>query len=250
MKSRIQTVLAISSVAIISTAGVATAGSGNNASVLQETPVTAIEGNSLSIDQTVATNSNIAGVQRTGADPDNANLINDLEDSSGDAPDTTEFLALTAPSLITADTAGAATQTGSGNEATITVGGVDTFVGLRQTGDNNNAEITSGSGQVLLFQEGDGNNGTLSTSDGALLASLLQDGNENRATVTVSGVDSEGLLAQIGDDNDTDLTVNTAGASVTFTVQGNNTSATLPASVVSSAGGGQITIIQRPLGSQ
>jgi len=246
MKRRIRTGLALASVVAITTAGAAAAGSGNNASVLQESFANSVTGNSLSIDQTDANGSIIAGAERTGADPDEANRIDSNQGANGNE---IEFLTPNAP-LITADTAGAATQSGSGNEATITTGGSGTFVGLRQTGDNNTAGITGTSGQVLLFQDGNGNDGTLSTSDGATLASLLQAGNDNTATVTVSGIDSEGVLAQIGSGNTTDLNVDTNGASVSFTVQGNNTSATLPANVVSSAGGGQITIIQRPLGGQ
>lgn len=246
MKRRVQTGLVLTSVVAITTAGAAAAGSGNNASVLQETPATATTGNSLSIDQTAADESIVAGVERTEANPDDADSIFSSQGANGNE---IEFLTPGTP-LITADTAGAATQAGIGNEATITTGGLGTFVGLRQIGENNNAGITGDSGQVLLFQNGNGNNGTLSTSDSAALASLLQEGNGNTATVIVSGTDSQGILAQIGDENATDLNVDTNGASVSFTVQGNNTSATLPASVVSSAGGGQITIIQRPLGGQ
>jgi hypothetical protein len=256
MQNRIQTVLAISSVVVITTAGATTAGSGNNASVLQETPVTATTGNSLRIDQTAADGSIVAGVELTGADLDSENVISGIQDDNGDAPDATEFFEL-GTTMITSDMDGGATQSGIGNAADITVGENGKVVGLRQTqtggneiGEYNKAVITANSGKVLLLQDGDRNDATLSTSDSAALASLLQDGDDNTASVNVSGTDSQGILAQIGDGNATDLNVDTAGASVSFTVQGNNTSATLPASVVSSAGGGQITIIQRPLGGQ
>ncbi len=249
MKLRAKTILTLTTAACVAAGGMAVAGSGNNATVLQKTPVTANTGNSLSIDQTAADGSIVAGVKRTETNPDDAVSIDVKQGANGNE---IEFLTPGTP-LITADTAGAATQDGIGNEAAITVTGSDTFVGLRQIGDNNSTGIegiTAKSGEVLLFQNGNGNTGTLSTSDSAALASLLQEGNGNTATVIVSGTDSQGTLAQIGDGNTTDLNVDTAGASVSFTVQGNNTSSTLPANVVSSAGGGQITIIQRPLGSQ
>lgn len=244
-----KTFITLTTVACVAAGGMALAESGNNAAVLQETTEGAAVGNSLSIDQSGATGSTVAGVTRNGTDPiDNANTIS-LEDEEGDQPDATEFLSLEDP-LITFNREGSATQSGSGNTADIEVTGIGTEVGLFQDGIDNEGTITAGSGQILLYQEGDGNTGTLTTEDGAARASLLQDGNGNTASVEVSGLDTQGLLAQIGDGNETELNVATQGATVSFTVDGNNTSASLPASVVSNAGGGQITIIQRSLGGQ
>ncbi|WP_412504386.1 hypothetical protein [Roseovarius sp. SYSU LYC5161] len=224
--------------------GAAVAGSGNNAFVIQETPPNVSDGNSLSIDQSGASNSSVAGVSRNSVDPNDATNIISL----APAPDETQFLSIEDP-LISFDPNGAATQSGIGNSASI-VAGSDTQVGMFQSGDYNDGSIDAGSGQVLLYQEGNNNSGTLSTAGGASRASLLQEGNNNVGTVAVVGTDAEGLLTQVGDGNNTSLDVTTAGASVSFTVEGNNTSTSLPASVVSTSGGGQVTIIQRPLGSQ
>ena len=224
--------------------GAAVAGSGNNAFVIQETPPNVSDGNSLSIDQSGASNSSVAGVSRTDTPADDgANTISLLPDQND-----TQSPGISAP-YMSFDSGEAATQSGIGNSASI-VAGSDTQVGLFQSGEYNDGTIDAGSGQVLLYQEGNNNSGTLTTASGASAASLLQEGNYNVGTVTVDGSNAEGLLTQVGDRNTTNLDVTTAGASVSYTVEGNNTSTSLPASVVSTSGGGQVTIIQRPLGSQ
>lgn len=236
---RAKSIFTLTTALCVATGGMALAGSGNNASVLQESPSGAEFGNSLTIDQSGASNSRVAGVTRDDADPADATSQISLGDQ-----------------LIRFDSNEMATQSGSGNEASITVTGSGTTVGLYQGnsveglgGDNNTGTITANSGQVLLYQDGSGNSGTLTTEDGASLASLLQEGNRNKGTVTVSRSRTEGLLAQIGNGNDTELNVDTDGASVSFTVAGDNTTTPLPANVVSTYGSGQITIIQRQLGS-
>lgn len=241
MKHFVRNFLAVSSAALVVIAESAVAGSGNNAFVIQETPLGAAEGNSLRIDQSAASASTVAGVARTSIDPDEA--MNTITLSP--TPEDTEFLDQTG-TLISFDAAKAATQSGVGNSASIVTGN-DTSVGLFQSGSDNSGAINAGSGQVLLYQEGTGNDGTLSTQNGAALASLFQEGDGNTGAVTVSGAATEGLLAQIGNNNSTSLEVDTSGASVSYTVNGNNTNASLPASVVSTVGGGNITIIQRPL---
>lgn len=239
----------------ITIGGMAIAGSGNNASVLQESSSGATVGNSLTINQNGATSSTVAGVTRTSADRKNGSNTISLTDDNGDSPAATQFQSL-GDSLLSFDADGMATQSGRENTASITVTGVGTTVGLYQGksdegvgGENNTGTIIAGSGQVLLHQDGSGNSGTLTTASGASLASLLQEGDSNKGTVIVSGSGTRGLLAQIGDGNETNLTVDTAGASVSFTVAGDNTTASLPANVVSTSGAGQITIIQRQLGS-
>ncbi|TQE98538.1 MAG: hypothetical protein FKY71_13325 [Spiribacter salinus] len=256
---RAKSIFTLTTALCVATGGMALAGSGNNASVLQESPSGAEFGNSLTIDQSGASGSTVAGVSRTSADPGDATATISLVDGDGNAldasasPDETEFLSLESP-LLSFQEDGRATQSGSGNEASITVTGSGTTVGLYQnnsgepSGRGNTGTITANSGQVLLYQDGSGNSGTLTTEDGASLASLLQEGSGNKGTVTVSGSEAEGLLAQIGNENITDLTVDTEGATVSFTVAGDNTTGSLPANVVTTSGTGQITIIQRPLG--
>ncbi len=241
MKYCVNNFLAVSTAALVTIAGPGVAGSGNNAFVIQETPLGAAEGNSLRIDQSAASDSTVAGVARTPIDPDDATNTITLSPT----PEDSEFLDHSG-TLINFDPDEAAMQSGNGNSASIVTLSNST-VGLFQSGNNNSGAINAGAGQVLLYQYGNGNEGTLSTQNSAALASLLQDGDGNTGAVTVSGAGTEGLLAQIGNNNSTSLEVDTSGASVSFTVNGSNTSASLPASVVSTAGGGNITIIQRPL---
>lgn len=262
MRLNIHTIAAISAAACASVAGTGFA-QGNQAFVLQDSQG-ASEGNSLRIDQSNATYSQVAGVFRgvelsTASNNFNANNFNanSLTLDGSDATDPMNLLLTPSEQEERAEQQGLgdppsgndlATQRGGDNLADINVTGDFTEVGLFQNGSGNKGDIEAGSGTVLLFQEGYGNEGNLKTNNGAARASLLQVGNDNFGTVIVSGVDtsgSEGNLAQIGSDNETTLNIRTDGASVDFTVYADNTNTTVPANVVTNLGGGQITIIQR-----
>ncbi|MBU2359134.1 MAG: hypothetical protein KKB02_09425, partial [Alphaproteobacteria bacterium] len=120
-----------------------------------------------------------------------------------------------------------AVQFGSGNSASITLSGDGGVAGLNQLGNDNNAIINV-----------DG----LDAS-----GSVFQNGDRNAADLLVSSSGASGALIQIGNDNNTRLSVSgSANASVSFTLEGNGVTTTVPATV-SSIGGGQVTIIQRQL---
>ena len=212
---------------MLASAGMASA-DGNSAYILQDSADPA-DGNSLTIDQTEATNSIVAGV-RAPSDQNDENVINldgiQDDDFLEGAPTSFNVFTLDEPfSPFNADLPAA--QFGSGNTASLTAEGDGAYIGL--------------------YQDGNGNEGTILADGDRALASLYQLGNDNRGALTVSGNDAEGFLGQIGNNNDTSVSVDTNGASVSYRVEGNGTTFALPASVVSTSGTGQITITQRPL---
>lgn len=185
-------------------------------------------GNELRVDQSAATNSLVAGV------PDSDDFGLSLDPAS----DTGSFVVTGATSqpangsntitILERDRGTAATQAGLDNTADITLTGNSSFAGLEQLGDGNDATIRA---------------------DGSFSGGIIvQQGNENIGSVTVDSDGSFGELIQLGNGNEQGFTVSgSPNASVSFTVQGNNTSTTIPANVITNAGG-QVTIVQRQLG--
>lgn len=203
--------------------GAAYAGSGN--SVLVEQIATSDGGkNTLFIDQSSASNSTVGGVpEGRMVELDLTGLgeteLNTLSTSIGQA----SSVALSDNFLTISAGGSQATQMGAGNTASITLIGNGGQAALEQFGNNNSATI--------LVENAD-------------IGVIVQDGSRNRGTLTVSDLGASGELIQIGDDNETVLSVTgTQNARVSFTVQGNGVSTSIPASVVSNVNG-QITIVQ------
>jgi len=146
-------------------------------------------GNSLTIDQTEATNSLVAG------------------DIDGFEP---------------------ARQTGSGNEADITLDGEGGFVLLNQNSvgalvsNGNSATLFGGElATVILEQTGFGNVGSINVTGRDSTGILRQTGDLNDGSVVVTGTNSTGELIQNGDRNNYTLTVDGNNTSVIFTQDGN-----------------------------
>lgn len=218
---------ALCTAALLVGAGIAAAGDGNSADILQvQDSSLGEEGNSLSLDQTDASNSIVAGLSISGEGEGNSISLDISTVEELDSPFGFDVFRLEDP-FASFDPNRPATQIGSGNSADI---------------------IAIGDGaDIGLYQNGIGNVGTLTANGENALASLFQDGKDNVGNIDVTGKDSQGFLAQIGDDNVTSLNVDTDGASVSYTVEGDATNVTVPANVVSSSGSGQITITQTTL---
>lgn len=196
--------------------GAGTAAAQNNAILIdQGNPRGGDVGNTLFVDQTGASNSLVAGIE-TGQPQDILQLD-------------PEITPLALGPVSNFDSEAPAVQFGSGNSASITLSGDGVIAGLSQLGNDNDA---------VMNISGLGAAGT-----------IFQDGNGNEADLLVLSDRGRGELVQIGNDNDTELAV-TGGpnASVSFTIEGNGVSTSVPASV-SSFTGGQVTIIQRQLNS-
>lgn len=192
------------------------------------------DSNNLRVDQSAATNSLVAGVPSlTGGVSQGEDFGRSLDPNQdgnffvfGDvqtSPESNSNLL----TLLGPDTK--ATQRGDRNSADITLDGNRSFAGLEQFGNENVAAI-----------DVDGDNA------GGI---IVQNGNNNDGTVTVEGGGAFGELIQIGDSNETAFTVSgDSSANVSFTVQGSGITTNIPASVVTSSGG-QVTIVQRQLGT-
>lgn len=148
-----------------------------------------------------------------------------------------------------------ARQTGSGNEAEITLQGAGGVARLNQyqTGglsrDGNSAVISVlGGSQGLVGQIGNGNSANLTVNGAGSLGSILQKGDDNKAALEVRNDDIEGRLSQIGDGNEASLIVD-GTANVDYTQQG--TGLTTPEAVqVITNSGGTVSIIQRAIGAR
>ncbi|WP_292289790.1 hypothetical protein [Marivita sp.] len=203
--------------------GTTFAGSGN--SVLVEQIATSAGGsNTLIIDQSAASNSTVGGIS----------LDRELElDLSELGPVDLNTFATTlgqassvalSENLLTISGGGAkATQRGAGNTASIALKGDGGKAGLEQFGNDNRATI--------LVNE-------------AALGVIVQEGNQNTGVLSVSDLGASGELIQLGNGNMTELEVSgVQDANVSYTVQGNGVTTSIPASVVSNVNG-QITIVQ------
>lgn len=175
---------------------VASAGDNNRVDLLQS--ATGSIGNTLTIDQSNADNSLVAG------DP----LA--IQGALGESP---------------------AQQIGDDNTATLTLEGDGTRAFLEQGqignpafGNEVSAFIAGLAGLGMIQQLGADNFASLtvtsesstSPSDGA----IFQDGNRNRGTLTVEGINVSGTLRQVGDDNVNNLSVSGQNSSVEFTQEG------------------------------
>lgn len=155
------------------------AGDNNVLKIFQTSPHGAIEGNILSSDQSLATDSLVSGPTQQ--------MIEDALAGTLDIGDLYRMDQATAPS---------ARQTGQGNVATLTI-----------EGDG---------GQLLLLQDNSaggtvGNSAQLSAFGADSLGAVLQIGDGNDASLTV-GSGATGLIAQNGSGNSNSLTVGSGGS--------------------------------------
>ncbi|WP_141101989.1 hypothetical protein [Oceanicola sp. 22II-s10i] len=202
----------MSAIAVFQIAAPVHAGSDNTLVILQESTAGAF-GNTLTVDQSQAFGSTIAGNEQ------------------GTAP---------------------AVQSGFGNNATVTLEGEGANVVLLQSNpaidgtaaDVNSANLSGGAlTSILVNQNGIGNFGDVDVFGVGASGTLVQNGNGNWGSVDVLGNGVSGSLNQNGNDNELGIQVSgSAGTSVTYIQNGNGlTAATLP-QVYSN--GGTVTITQ------
>lgn len=172
----------------------------NRLFILQDNASANPLGNTLFVDQSLATNSTISGLAVTPG--------TEISDLAGIAQP--------------------ATQRGGENFADIRITNSGGQVALNQTNlglsGSNTGEISLSALQAvgILAQTGFGNAATLSVLGDRSIASIEQVGNQNIGTVDVTGSDAAGRLVQIGNGNQSGLTVSGIGAFVTLTQNGNN----------------------------
>lgn len=182
----------------------AMAGDGNTLYLLQNS-VGGAQGNTLTINQTLAFNSSIVGSE------------------DGSTP---------------------AAQIGGGNLAEVTLEGEGGFVLLHQDSSlsasllGNSAYLFGGEQATIALQQlGANNYARIDVFGSDNSGSLYQEGEGNHGTVAVDGEHNSGTLNQIGNNNVYSISVSGSSTDVTFNQIGNNLAPTgLSASVYSSAG--------------
>lgn len=217
------------------------AGDGNTIYIIQESPAGSASGNTLSVDQSQASDSFVLG-------PGDGLLqhVRTLDRSGIVDESVPDALVSSQTSLVPA------LQRGSGNIATLTIEGSNAEIQLLQDNQNylyladsgNVATVVTASANSLgaIVQEGGGNNATLSLGNNAQ-GLIGQFGTNLTADLTVPG-SSSGQIVQIGNNSQATLSVN-SGASVTYTQVGDNLGSVNPATVqVFTTNPGNITITQ------
>ncbi|WP_157967592.1 hypothetical protein [Cohaesibacter intestini] len=168
---------------------------------------------------------------------------------------------------LTTNEAGAlanpATQIGTGNTANITLEGEGGVVFLQQGGQitdsNNDATVAINSGLTggsfaAILQDGSNNTANATINGSLSEVNVLQQGNSNQGTVAIgtTGLPTDNVrasLTQNGDNNNTELQVTGINAGeYSYTVNGNNTSTTVPALIVTN--GASVSITQSTLTSR
>lgn len=161
---------------------------GNEVHLLQDSPLSATEGNSLYIDQSLAMNGRLLGMDGPGS-----------------------------PAI----------QTGSGNDAWLKTIGHDIAVyleqGSREAPGLDNSVALLATGRLIeshLLQDGNDNSGIVKIIGQNATGDLTQQGDGNFGLLTVAGSNVSGRLLQVGDDNATALTVTGRSSDVTYEVLG------------------------------
>lgn len=186
--------------------------------------------NTLTVDQTNATGSQVVGLSGVGRSDSLEQLtLDNVEVSPAESGETfpREVEAISNVSGsggIGANPDAAATQQGAGNFADVRISGTGGTVGLQQGGlsaSGNSATVAlDGSGTALIGQIGSNNRSTLDVSGDLAFGSILQQGDSNVAALTVTG-GGQGALTQIGNGNDTALNVDgITGTNVSYTLVG------------------------------
>ncbi|NGN44753.1 hypothetical protein G6N74_27225 [Mesorhizobium sp. CGMCC 1.15528] len=189
----------------------ASAGDNNVLKIMQTSPLGAIEGNILSSNQSLATDSLVAGPTQQ--------MIEDALARTLNVGDLYRMDQATAPYAL---------QTGQGNTATLTIEGDGGQLLLLQ--DNSAGGTLGNSAQLSAFgadslgavlQIGDGNDASLTVGGGAT-GLIVQNGSGNANSLTV-GSGGSGEIIQTGNGNTFSTSV-AANTSVTITQNGNNLS--------------------------
>lgn len=179
--------------------------------IIQTSPSSALEGNVLSLDQSLATGSLVAGPTQQMIEGALAGALN--------VGDLYRLDPATAPSAL---------QTGQGNTATLTIEGDGGQLLLLQ--DNSAGGTLGNSAQLSAFgadslgavlQIGDGNDASL-TVGSAATGLIVQNGSHNANSLTVASGGS-GEIIQNGNGNTFSTSV-AANTTVTITQNGNNLS--------------------------
>lgn len=202
----------------------AVAGDGNQIYLEQRNASGALSGNTISIDQSAASNSAVVGSPWT-TDAIKQAAEGPLEAHASD------------PSTSGGNTFSPALQSGSGNTAAISMTGSGGQVLFHQSGTQGNVAAISviGSATADFFQDGSGNDGSIDVEGTGAFALLHQIGDGNRGEVTARGPNANAELTQIGNDGDFSLTV-PSDTSVVYQVEGNGvTQLRSGASVISNA---------------
>jgi hypothetical protein len=227
--------LAVSVAATILTllpASLSQAGDNNTVYIKQESPAGSLNGNSLTIDQSDATNSLLVGPSVSSL----AGLLNVSLPSSlqgGQNP---------------------ASQRGEGNEAKITMTGdggalmlvqdTSPFQAMQPAGSgtgNTATAVLNGASLGAVIQLGTANTANLQLEQANGLITQL--GSNLRADLAVTGPDSRGQIVQIGSRNTADVEVQGSGTNVTYTQIGNDLTSSQTMEVFST-NSGNISITQ------
>jgi hypothetical protein len=215
--------ITMSAILLVALCGTAYAGNNNQITIKQDGFA-----NSLTVDQSEASNSIVGGTELNG----------DNRLSLGSS----------------------AKQLGNGNTADLTIkkdGGLDGGqIGLfqsnsSQSGSPNDAIVSVlGNGLGLVSQDGEGNIANIHVGGENTTGNVSQTGNFNRVgTLTqpglsVKGKNASGSIIQNGNGNDTALTVFGDGTSVTYTAAGDGLATTIPGGVQVISNGATVTITQ------
>ena len=196
--------------------------------------------NSISVDQQGANDSQVGGVAYDSAN----NAFNRIDLSTNEAD------ALANPVL----------QLGERNSADVTLTGEGGTVFLQQQGQapntngiNNTADITinstvGGGNLGAVLQAGNDNQATIAINGSQLEANVLQDGNGNVGAVQIGSSNvplsnARATLTQNGNGNNTELQVlGTNNSEFNYTINGNNTTTSVPAVIITN--GASVTITQ------
>lgn len=197
------------------------AGDNNRVDLIQS--ATGSMGNTLTIDQSNADNSLVAG------DPLGLGGALDVAPAQQIGDDNTATLTLTGNGSQVRLEQGQVGNLAIGNEATAVISGFAGLGTIQQLGTENSASLTVSSDDASAPSDG----------------SIFQNGNRNRGTLTVEGTNVSGTLRQIGNDNVNNLSVSGLNSSVVFTQTGTglvNSGNTPGVSVFTNAG--NVTINQ------
>lgn len=202
--------------------------------------------NTLMVDQSRASGSAVGGLEISAPRLQTFTLVPASKDKSGVVTEakTVDLNVLGAKVLRDQP----ARQTGAGNNADITVSGVNGFVGLLQdsskasAGNRATVKLT-GSGEALIGQLGGGNRATATIGSGALGGAILQDGTGNIANLDVTGTGASGRISQFGSGLNNALNVSGAGTSAALIANGVSNAAP-GAAVTVQSNGAAVTITQ------
>lgn len=250
MRSMSMVAAGVFSIGVAITGTPSHAGDGNMIYIKQESPAASTIGNSLSIDQSAASNSLVHGPS--------AELLEVLGTFSANDPQAEMLVP------FSGNAAGATfgTQRGEGNQATLTIDGAGGELQLLQdTGPDqqllpapgttvgNQATITA-SGAVLggVIQLGESNTANLNLTGGGLPGTtglISQRGTNLTADLTVEG-GGKGQVVQIGNNNNTGQVVVSDQTTLTYTQVGDNLTPVgqTGVQVISSTNPGNISITQ------